>query len=97
MVPRVTQAIAWMPYYVGDRVKKGQLLARLETSALDPSGDAQRYRRTCAAGRGRCRLGVPGGPGEVSRRRRRWARPQGELAQARAMLGASEQGRCRRA
>ena len=33
---RVTGAIVWMPYYVGDKVKKGQVLARLDTSQLDP-------------------------------------------------------------
>lgn len=34
--PRVTGVIDWMPFYVGDRVKKGQILARLDTSQLDP-------------------------------------------------------------
>lgn len=34
--PRVTGVIVSMPFYVGDRVKKGQVLARLDTSQLDP-------------------------------------------------------------
>ncbi|MGI8923326.1 MAG: efflux RND transporter periplasmic adaptor subunit [Fimbriimonadales bacterium] len=34
--PRGTGVIVWMPYYVGDKVKKGQVLARLDTSQLDP-------------------------------------------------------------
>lgn len=36
VVPRVTGTILDMPVYVGDRVKKGQVLARLDTSQLDP-------------------------------------------------------------
>jgi RND family efflux transporter MFP subunit len=34
--PRVTGTIVWMPYYVGDRVHKGQVLARLDTSQTAP-------------------------------------------------------------
>ncbi|MCC6484266.1 MAG: efflux RND transporter periplasmic adaptor subunit [Armatimonadetes bacterium] len=34
--PRVTGVITWMPYYAGDRVKAGQLLARLDTTQIDP-------------------------------------------------------------
>jgi len=36
VVPRVTGSIVWMPYYTGDKVHKGQVLARLDTSQLDP-------------------------------------------------------------
>lgn len=36
VVPRVSGTIVAMPVYVGDHVKKGQLLARLDTSQLDP-------------------------------------------------------------
>jgi len=36
ITPRVQGWITWMPYYVGDRVKAGQLLARLDTSQIDP-------------------------------------------------------------
>lgn len=36
VVPRVTGTIVDMPVYVGDKVKKGQLLARLDTSQIDP-------------------------------------------------------------
>lgn len=36
VVPRVTGTIVSMPVYVGDKVKKGQLLARLDTSQIDP-------------------------------------------------------------
>jgi RND family efflux transporter MFP subunit len=34
--PRVTGWITWMPFYAGDRVKRGQLLARLDTSQAQP-------------------------------------------------------------
>lgn len=34
--PRTTGVIEWMPFYPGDRVKAGQLLARLDTSQLGP-------------------------------------------------------------
>jgi len=34
--PRVTGLIEWMPFYAGDRVKKGQVLARLDTSEYAP-------------------------------------------------------------
>lgn len=34
--PRVTGVLEWMPLYAGDSVKKGQLLARLDTSTTAP-------------------------------------------------------------
>jgi RND family efflux transporter MFP subunit len=34
--PRVTGLIEWMPFYAGDRVKKGQVIARLDTSEYAP-------------------------------------------------------------
>jgi RND family efflux transporter MFP subunit len=34
--PRVTGIIEWMPFYAGDRVKKGQVIARLDTSEYVP-------------------------------------------------------------
>ncbi|MBX3111762.1 MAG: efflux RND transporter periplasmic adaptor subunit [Fimbriimonadaceae bacterium] len=36
VVPRVSGTIVAMPVYVGDKVKRGQLLARLDTSQTDP-------------------------------------------------------------
>jgi len=36
VTPRVTGTILSMPVYLGDRVRKGQLLAQLDTSQLDP-------------------------------------------------------------
>ena len=36
VAPRVTGILTWMPYYAGDRVKAGQLLAKLDTTQADP-------------------------------------------------------------
>lgn len=36
VTPRVTGVLLWMPLYAGDRVKRGQLLARLDTSQSAP-------------------------------------------------------------
>src|SRR5579884_47037 len=34
VTPRVTGTISWMPFYPGDRVRQGQIVARLDTSEL---------------------------------------------------------------
>ena len=39
---RVTGNLLWMPFYAGDRVKRGQLLARLDTSQIEPQIAQQR-------------------------------------------------------
>ena len=39
---RVTGALVYMPLYVGDRVRKGQIIARLDTSQLGPEVAAKR-------------------------------------------------------
>jgi RND family efflux transporter MFP subunit len=36
IVARTSGALQWMPFYVGDRVHKGQVLARLDTTQLTP-------------------------------------------------------------
>ncbi len=41
ITPRVTGVLTWMPFYAGDRVKQGQLLARLDTSQSAPLVAAQ--------------------------------------------------------
>ena len=41
VTPRVTGVITWMPFYTGDRVRQGQLLARLDTSQSAPLVAAQ--------------------------------------------------------
>lgn len=42
VTPRVTGVITWMPLYVGDKVKRGQVLARLDTSQSAPQVAGQR-------------------------------------------------------
>jgi RND family efflux transporter MFP subunit len=42
VTPRITGVITWMPLYVGDRVKRGQVLARLDTSQSAPQVAGQR-------------------------------------------------------
>lgn len=37
VMPRVTGTLIWMPFYVGDKVKKGQLIAKIDTSQLAPA------------------------------------------------------------
>ncbi|MCW3052926.1 MAG: secretion protein HlyD family protein [Chthonomonadales bacterium] len=41
VTPRVTGVITWMPFYAGDRVKRGELLARLDTSQSAPQVASQ--------------------------------------------------------
>ena len=45
---RVTGNLIWMPFYAGDKVKKGQLLARLDRSEIDPQIAAQRAAQSAA-------------------------------------------------
>ncbi len=52
--PRVSGIIEWMPFYAGDKIKKGQLLARLDTSQYDPQVAAQR----AAASQARQQVGI---------------------------------------
>lgn len=40
--PRTTGVLEWMPYYVGDAVKRGQELARLDVTQLEPRLAANR-------------------------------------------------------
>lgn len=45
---RVTGNLLWMPFYAGDKVKRGQLLARLDRSQIEPQIAGQRAARTMA-------------------------------------------------
>jgi RND family efflux transporter MFP subunit len=46
--PRVTGWITWMPFYPGDRVRKGQLLAKLDSRELSSKVNEQVAARTMA-------------------------------------------------
>ncbi|MGV3615961.1 MAG: efflux RND transporter periplasmic adaptor subunit [Fimbriimonas sp.] len=94
LVPRVGGTIEWMPFYVGDRVKKGQLLARLDTSQLDP----EVAMRSASVGRAQQGVGVASleyreALSGVSQARAEVGMAQGDLAEARAMLQAAQEGR----
>ena len=36
VTPRITGLLVWMPFYAGDKVRRGQILARLDTSQTAP-------------------------------------------------------------
>ncbi len=46
---RTTGVIEWMPFYLGDRVTRGQVLARLDTTVLEPRLAASRAAERMAA------------------------------------------------
>lgn len=72
--PRVRGYITWMPLYEGDRVQRGQLLARLDTSEIDPQV-AEREAATTTA-----RQGVGVAQAEYAQAREAVAQAQAELA-----------------
>ena len=49
VAPRVTGIITWMPFYAGDKVRRGQLLARLDTSQSAPNVAGQKAAVNMAA------------------------------------------------
>jgi RND family efflux transporter MFP subunit len=94
VVPRVTGAIVAMNVYVGDKVRKGQVLARLDTSQLDPMVSEK------IAGVNTAQQGVSVSAMEyqqelnmVTQARAEVSMARGELAEAEAMLNAAQQGR----
>lgn len=72
---RVQGWLAWMPYYVGDRVRAGQVIGRLDTSRADP----QVAERRAAADMARQGVGVA---------RREYTQALAQAEQARAELAA---------
>ncbi len=79
LVSRVTGTILWMPLYVGDPVKKGQLLARLDTTLVDP----ELARRSAA--RGGAEQGVNVARMESSRASNAIREAEAEVSSAEAM------------
>ncbi|MBI3911741.1 MAG: efflux RND transporter periplasmic adaptor subunit, partial [Armatimonadetes bacterium] len=99
--PRVTGWIVWMPFYAGDRVRKGQLLARLDTSELQSRVDERRANRTMAeqmaaisqleyqqalASVAQARAEVTSKEGALEEARRMHAKAHGMLKENQAML-----------
>jgi RND family efflux transporter MFP subunit len=92
--PRVQGVIQWMPVYVGDRVEKGQVLARLDTSQLDP----QLAERSAMADMASQGVGVASAEYEAALQeavaaRAEVAAREGMVGEADAMLAASRQER----
>lgn len=71
--PRVTGILEYMPLYAGDRIKQGQVLARLDTSQYDP----QVAERRAAAGGAERDV-------DIAREESRQARAQAQEAEAEA-------------
>jgi RND family efflux transporter MFP subunit len=94
VVPRVTGTIVSMPYYVGTRVTKGQLLARLDTTQLDPIvGEKAAGVATAQEGVGVSAMEYEQALSAVTQARAEVTIAEGESAEARAMLDAAQQGR----
>jgi RND family efflux transporter MFP subunit len=80
--PRVAGNLLWMPFYTGDRVRRGQLLARLDTSQIEPQVAQQRAaaamaRQNTITAQGQYRQALSG----ISRAQAEVAAKQGELAE----------------
>lgn len=92
--PRVTGVITFMPFYVGNRVKKGDVLARLDTSQLDPQL-AERAAMTNMATQGAdvAVTEYQAALQEVVQAHAELAGKRGMLAEARSMVDAARQDR----
>lgn len=94
VVPRVTGAIVGMYVYVGDPVRKGQLLARLDTSRLDPMvSEKVAGVNTAQQGVGVSAMEYQQALNMVTQARAEVSMAQGELSESEAMLEAAQQGR----
>lgn len=92
VVPRVTGVIVAMPVYVGDRVKKGQVLARLDTSQLDPQlAERAAMSNMAAQGVGVAAAEYEAALQEVAEARADIAVKEGGVAESEAMLDAAQQ------
>jgi RND family efflux transporter MFP subunit len=94
VTPRGTGIITWMPYYVGDVVKKGEILARLDTSQLDPQL-AERAAMANMAGQSVAVAATQyqAALAEVTQARAELSAKQGAEQEAEAMLDAAKQER----
>lgn len=93
VVPRVSGKIIAMPVYVGDRVRRGQLLARLDTSQTDPMV-AEAAARVSSASQG---VGVAASEMDMAVNMTREAKAEvsmaeAEITESRAMLDAATAG-----
>jgi RND family efflux transporter MFP subunit len=92
--PRVSGVIVSMPHYVGDRVKKGQVLARLDTSQLDPQlAERAAMSAMAAEGVGVAAAEYQAALQEVAEARADVSVRESGVAEAEAMLEAARQDR----
>lgn len=94
VVTRVSGAIVWMPYYVGSQVKKGQVLARLDTSQIDPMvSEKIAGVNTAAQGVSVATMEYQQALSMVTQAQAEVSMAQGGVSEAKSMLDASIQGR----
>lgn len=92
--PRVTGVIEWMPLYTGDRVSKGQLLARLDTSQLEPEvAEKGAAVSTAQEGVGVAMMEYQSAVAEISEAQAEASSARGAVEEAKAMLAAVTEGR----
>jgi RND family efflux transporter MFP subunit len=92
--PRVQGVIEWMPLYAGDKVQKGQVLARLDTSQLDPEvAEKGAGVTTAAEGVGVATLEFQQALAEVSEAQAEATMARAGVEEARSMLEATQEGR----
>jgi len=92
VIARVSGSIVWMPGYVGDKVTKGQLLAKLDTTQIDPMV-AEKTAQSSAASDGVeiAQSDYQRAVAEVAQAHAEQAMKVGEIDEAKAMLTAVEQ------
>ena len=94
IAPRVTGLVTWMPFYAGDRVKRGQVIARLDTSQSAPNAAGQRAALTMAAqGTAVARRDYEQAQAQINEAHAELGMERGALQAARADLNAAQQSR----
>ncbi|MDR3690791.1 MAG: efflux RND transporter periplasmic adaptor subunit [Fimbriimonas sp.] len=92
IVARVSGAIVSMPVYVGDRVTKGQVLARLDTSQIDPMVSEKSAQSSAASqGVGIAESDYRKALADVQQAQAEQAMREGAVAESKAMIEASKQ------
>ncbi|MFI5385060.1 MAG: efflux RND transporter periplasmic adaptor subunit [Fimbriimonadales bacterium] len=94
VVTRVTGAIVWMPFYVGNKISKGQVLARLDTTQIDPMV-SEKAAQSAAASQGVdiAQSDYQRALADVSQAQAEQAIREGAIDEAKAMVTAAEQER----
>jgi RND family efflux transporter MFP subunit len=92
VVARVAGGIVWMPFYVGDKVVKGQVVARLDTTQTAPMFDEKSAQSMAAAqGVDIAQSDYKKALAEVTQAEAEQAIREGAIDEAKAMVTASRQ------